>query len=308
MLLIYINSVLVRRKDMQNKLSIGEMAKLRGVTVDTLRHYDKIGLLKPYHIDPETGYRYYSIFQYEVLGTIKELRSIGFSLVEIKQFLTDRNVKKSIQSLQKSMANIQEEIKKLQDIHNILMTRLYNIEHFTNSYRNSDIVIKQFEEREYIQLARSVSWADTENLCFGYLELENKIGGIIPALASNKFGDFIKKEYFDEIRQSSDVSANLSDYQSQLFILVQEEESELPTLKIEKGLFLCSYYGGLTREKMLTQLKKLLHYCDTHDYIITGDAFRIMQVDVSLTDQYDEAYYEIQIPIQEKVTSKQPSK
>ncbi|WP_156404369.1 MerR family transcriptional regulator [Peribacillus frigoritolerans] len=293
---------------MQNKLSIGEMAKLRGVTVDTLRHYDKIGLLKPFHIDPETGYRYYSISQYEVLGTIRELRSIGFSLEEIKQFLTDRNVKKSVQSLQKSMANIQEEIKKLQGIHNILMTRLYNIEHFTNSYSNSDIVIKQFEEREYIQLARSVSWADTENLYFGYLELENKIGGIIPALASNKFGDFIKKEYFDEIRQSSDFSANLSDYQSQSFILVQDEESEQPTQKIENGLFLCSYYGGLTREKMLTQLKKLLHYCDTHDYIITGDAFRIMQVDVSLTDQYDEAYYEIQIPIQEKVTSEQPSK
>lgn len=293
---------------MQNKLSIGEMAKLRGVTVDTLRHYDKIGLLKPFHIDPETGYRYYSISQYEVLGTIKELRSIGFSLEEIKQFLTDRNVKKSVQSLQKSMANIQEEIKKLQGIHNILMTRLYNIEHFTNSYRNSDIVIKQFEEREYIQLARSVSWTDSENLYFGYLELENKIGGIIPALASNKFGDFIKKEYFDEIRQSSDFSANLSDYQSQLFILVQDEESDQPTKKIEKGQFLCSYYGGLTREKMLTQLKKLLHHCDTHDYIITGDAFRIMQVDVSLTDQNDEAYYEIQIPIQEKVTSKQPSK
>lgn len=308
MLLIDINSVLVRSKAMQNKLSIGEMAKLRGVTVDTLRHYDKIGLLKPFHIDPETGYRYYSISQYEVLGTIKELRSIGFSLEEIKQFLTDRNVKKSVQSLQKSMANIQEEIKKLQDIHNILMTRLYNIEHFTNSYRNSDIVIKQFEEREYIQLARSVSWTDTENLYFGYLELENKIGGIIPALASNKFGDFIKKEYFDEIRQSSEFSANLSDYQSQLFILVQDEEAEQPTQKIEKGLFLCSYYGGLTREKMLTQLNKLLHYCDTHDYIITGDAFRIMQVDVSLTDQYDEAYYEIQIPIKEKVTSKQSSK
>lgn len=70
------------------------------------------------------------------------------------------------------MVNIQEEIKKLQDIHNILMTRLYNIEHFTNSYRNSDIVIKQFEEREYIQLGRSVSWADTENLYFGYLSLK----------------------------------------------------------------------------------------------------------------------------------------
>jgi len=286
---------------MQNKLSIGEMAKLRDVTVDTLRHYDKIGLVKPYYIDPDTGYRYYSISQYEVLGTIKELRRIGFSLEEIKQFLTNRNVKKSIQTLQESMVNIQEKIKELQDIHNTLMTRIYNIEYFTNSYKDSDIAVKQFEEREYIQLARPVSWGDTENLYFGFLELENKIGGIIPVLASNKFGDFIKKEYFDEIRQSSDLSLNLNKYQSELFVLVQEEASEQPTQKIEKGLFVCSYYGGLIREKMLAQLKKLLDYCDTHGYIITGDAVRIMQVDISLTDQYDEAYYEIQIPVQERV-------
>jgi DNA-binding transcriptional MerR regulator/effector-binding domain-containing protein len=284
---------------MQNKLSIGEMAKLRHVTVDTLRHYDKIGLLKPYHIDPDTGYRYYSISQYEVLGTIKELRTIGFSLEEIKQFLTNRNVKKSVQLLQKSMDDLQGKIKKLQDIHHILITRIYNIEHFTSSYKNSDIVIKQFEEREYIQLARPVSWEDTENLYLGFLELENMIGGIIPVLASNKFGDFIKEEYFDEIRKSSDFSRNLSEYQSQVFILVQDEKSEQPTKKLDKGIYICSYYGGIVRGKMLPQLKKLLHYCDTHGYIIIGDAIRIMQVDVSLTDQYDEAFYEIQIPIQE---------
>ena len=285
---------------MQNKLSIGEMAKLRGVTVDTLRHYDKIGLVKPYYIDPDTGYRYYSISQYEVLGTIKELRRIGFSLEQIKQFLTNRNVKKSVQTLQESMANIEGKIKELQDIYTTLKSRLYNIEYFTNSYKESDILVKHFEEREYIQLDRPVSWGDKEDLYFGFLELENKIGGIIPVLASNKFGDFIKKEYFDEIRQSSDLSLNLDKYQSQLFILMDDEVSEQPTQKIEKGLFVCSYYGGLIREKMLTQLKKLLHYCDTHGYIIIGDAVRIMQVDISLTDQYDEAYYEIQIPVQEK--------
>lgn len=289
---------------MQNKLSIGEMAKLRRVTVDTLRHYDKIGLLKPYHLDRNTGYRYYSIAQYEVLGTIKELRRIGFSLEEIKQFLTNRTVKKSVQLLQESMTNIQEKIKELQDIHDILMTRISNIEQFTNSYRDAEIVIKYFDNREYIQLDRSVSWGDAENHYFGFLELENMLGGIIPVLASNKFGDFIRKEYFDEIRQSSDVSPNLDEYHSQLFILVQDEKSQQPTQKIEKGLFVCSYYGGLVKEKMLPHFKKLLHYCDTHGHIITGDALQIMQVDISLTDQYDEAYYEIQIPIQEP--SKQP--
>ncbi|MFD0828158.1 MerR family transcriptional regulator [Neobacillus sp. M.A.Huq-85] len=285
---------------MENKLSIGEMAKLRNVTVDTLRHYDKIGLLKPYYTDSNTGYRYYSIYQYEVLGTIKELRKIGFSLEEIKQFLTDRNVKKSVQFLQKSMNNIQEKIKELQNIHKILMTRLNNIEHFTNSYQNSDIVIKQFEEREYIQLDRPIGWEDKENLYFGLLELENMVGGDIPVLASNKFGDFIKKEYFDEIRLNSEFPDNLSAYQSQLFILVQDEEPKQPTQKLEKGQYICSYYGGIEREKMLPQLKKLLHYCDSHGYIPIGDAVQIMQVDISLTDQYDEAYYEIQIPIQKR--------
>lgn len=283
---------------MQNKLSIGEMAKLRNVTVDTLRHYDKIGLLKPYHIDPDTGYRYYSIYQYEVLGTIKELRKIGFSLEEIKEFLTNRNVKKSVQLLRKSMDNIQAKIKELQNIHNILTTRISNVEHFTNNYRNSNILIKKFEDREYIQLARTVSWEDKENIYLGLLELENMIDGVIPVLGSNKFGEFIKKEYFDEIRQTSDFSHSLSEYQSQFFILLQNEESKMPTQKLEKGLYICSYYGGLKREKMLAQFKKLLHYCDTHGYVIIGDAVQIMQVDISLTDQYDEAYYEIQIPIQ----------
>ncbi|WP_134700776.1 helix-turn-helix domain-containing protein [Ammoniphilus sp. YIM 78166] len=286
---------------MQNKLSIGEMAKLRGITVDTLRHYDKIGLLKPYYIDPDTGYRFYSISQYEVLGTIKELRRVGFSLGEIKEFLTNRNVKKSVQLLEQSMYNIQEKIKELQYIHHTLKNRLENIEYFTSSYENADILIKHFEEREYIQLTRPFSWEDTENIHFGFLELENMIGGIIPVLASNKFGDFIDKEYFDEIRQSSEFIHNISTFQSTLFILVQEEECNQPTKKLEEGLFACTYYGGLVRKKMLPQLKKLLDYCDTHEYIIIGDAIRVMQIDVSLTNHFEEAYYEIQIPIRENV-------
>ncbi|MDQ6595780.1 MerR family transcriptional regulator [Bacillus salipaludis] len=283
---------------MQNKLSIGEMAKLRNVTVDTLRHYDKIGLLKPIYTDPKTGYRYYSIYQYEILGTIKELRKIGFSLEEIKQFLTNRNVKKSVHLLQQSLDNIQEKINELQKIHKILKTRLNNIERFTKSYQDSDIVIKHFEEREYIQLDRPVGWEDQENIYFGLLELENMIGGDIPVLASNKFGEFIKKEYFDEIRQTSDSSSKLSAFQCQLFILVQDDGPEQSTQKLEKGLYICSYYGGVDRENLLYLLKKLLHHCEIHGYIPNGDAVAIMQVDISLTDQYDEAYYEIQIPIQ----------
>ena len=62
--------------NMQDIISITEMAKLRKITTETLRHYDRIGLLAPAY----TGYRYYSITQYEKLGTIRELKNLGMSL------------------------------------------------------------------------------------------------------------------------------------------------------------------------------------------------------------------------------------
>lgn len=47
-------------------LSISELAKLKNITTETLRHYDRIGLLKPDYVT-ESGRRMYSIRQYERL-------------------------------------------------------------------------------------------------------------------------------------------------------------------------------------------------------------------------------------------------
>ena len=44
-------------------LSIGEFAKLRGVSVKSLRYYERVGALKPAYVNEESGYRYYSINQ-----------------------------------------------------------------------------------------------------------------------------------------------------------------------------------------------------------------------------------------------------
>jgi DNA-binding transcriptional MerR regulator len=44
-------------------LKIGNFSKLACITVKTLRHYDRLGLLKPVWIDRYTGYRYYNLDQ-----------------------------------------------------------------------------------------------------------------------------------------------------------------------------------------------------------------------------------------------------
>ena len=62
---------------------IGDIAKLFHLSVSSLRQYEAIGLLKPERIDPTTGYRYYSVRQFEPLNTIRYLRALDMPLREI---------------------------------------------------------------------------------------------------------------------------------------------------------------------------------------------------------------------------------
>ncbi|MEH7352966.1 helix-turn-helix domain-containing protein [Neobacillus drentensis] len=78
---------------MLEKISIGKMAKLNNVSVQTLHHYDKIGLLSPSYTDPITNYRYYSIKQCASLDFIKYLKYMGFTLQEMLEFFTKEDAK-----------------------------------------------------------------------------------------------------------------------------------------------------------------------------------------------------------------------
>ena len=68
-------------------LRIGEFAKLGQVSIATLRYYDQWDLLKPNALDPETGYRYYSLDQLPRLNRIVVLKELGFPLEQIALLL-----------------------------------------------------------------------------------------------------------------------------------------------------------------------------------------------------------------------------
>lgn len=53
---------------MKEYLTIGEVSKMKGVGIKSLRYYDRLGILKPAYINPDTGYRYYSIEQMLKIG------------------------------------------------------------------------------------------------------------------------------------------------------------------------------------------------------------------------------------------------
>ena len=67
--------------------TIGEVAKLSNLSVQTLRYYDQIDLFKPAYTDTYTNYRYYKDSQIFYLDIIKSLKYIGISLEDIKKVL-----------------------------------------------------------------------------------------------------------------------------------------------------------------------------------------------------------------------------
>jgi len=75
----------------KNKLlSIGEMSKLTGVGIKALRYYERIGVLKPVHVDPDTGYRYYRFSQTHVIELIRFAVELDIPLKELTLYIDEQ--------------------------------------------------------------------------------------------------------------------------------------------------------------------------------------------------------------------------
>ncbi len=104
---------------------IGEFSRITRVTIDTLRHYDALGLLKPAEVDPFTGYRYYSARQLGSLNRILALKEVGFSLEEIARILKQDLTNEELRGMLKAqLLRAEEEARSAQVRQERILARL----------------------------------------------------------------------------------------------------------------------------------------------------------------------------------------
>ncbi|WP_084713486.1 MerR family transcriptional regulator [Streptacidiphilus rugosus] len=68
-------------------ITVGQLARRVGLTAKALRHYDRVGLLAPAAVDPDTGYRLYSAQQVELARLVRLLRSVDVPLDQVRACL-----------------------------------------------------------------------------------------------------------------------------------------------------------------------------------------------------------------------------
>lgn len=100
---------------------IGDISKRVGVSIRSLRYYDKIGLLNPSHKEPN-GYRYYNDDDVKNLEKIIILQTIGIPLKEIKQLIIDDEIEAELDIQERIITNkirhlalVAESIKNVKD-------------------------------------------------------------------------------------------------------------------------------------------------------------------------------------------------
>ncbi|MGF6376978.1 DNA-binding transcriptional MerR regulator [Clostridiales Family XIII bacterium PM5-7] len=91
---------------MKEYYKIGEISNLYNIGTDSLRYYEELGILSPKR--DANGYRMYGIGDIRTLNILRELRSVGFSIAEIKTFLQDFNVEKTIALFEAEIEAINE--------------------------------------------------------------------------------------------------------------------------------------------------------------------------------------------------------
>ena len=136
---------------MKSKFSIGEVAKIHNITVETLRHYDRVGLLKPSYINSSTRYRYYSAKDFIILDLIKQCKAMGLSLDEIKSIIENYTSPESVlHTIRKQKVIINEKIKELNRIKDNSTFLEERIKVSLDEGLNK-IFIKFYDERRFIK-------------------------------------------------------------------------------------------------------------------------------------------------------------
>ena len=95
------------------KYKIGEISKMYGVSIKSLRYYQQIKLLVPSFVDQFTHYRYYGAEEMLKLFYIGQLRERGFTLLEIKDMFEEGVFTSSITGLENNIQKYEQELESL---------------------------------------------------------------------------------------------------------------------------------------------------------------------------------------------------
>lgn len=271
------------------KLSIGQMAELNHVSEQTLRLYDKEGLLVPRCVDPVTGYRYYHIIQSAKLDLIQNMKVYGMTLRQIRSFLDSNDPAALREMLSEQAASIEERIRQLRRSQSAITRTLDNYRRYEAMPRNGEIFLEYIPERRIFRYSCDVNYFDQDESGYEYMLRQmkaNLVANNMPLSYFTNIGTIIRREHL--------VPDAL--FSNEVFLFVDEDDSSQAMETLPAASYLCLCSDEFSMEA--ANVRRLLDYVQTRGCEIAGDYICEVVVDFPMLD-FDRRrmFYKAQIPV-----------
>ncbi len=99
---------------MNRYFTISRFARLRGIDINSLRYYERLGILKPAWTDPHTRYRYYTAEQLSILDMILLCINLGVPLKEMKAYFDENGRFQNRALFEEGKRSTQDKIRELE--------------------------------------------------------------------------------------------------------------------------------------------------------------------------------------------------
>lgn len=264
---------------------IGEVARLFHLSISLLRHYDKTGLVTPEYTDPDTGYRYYSLRQFECLNTIRYLRALDMPLEEIADFLHNRDTGRIQELLSKQLVQVHKKQQELAVIEHQIKNRLNQIQGALSAHPGEIFL----EKKAPLKLACMKKQLNPEN----YLDLEYSIremeqGNSPASIFLGKVGVGL---FYESLK-----AHRFKPYDFVFIILEEDDPIKGQVIHIPEITWAVIRFHG-SHEQAPGFYEKLLAYFKDEGLAPKSFTLEMTLIDYGLTHDQSQFITEIQIPL-----------
>lgn len=252
---------------MQKTYSIGELAKLFKVNIQTLYYYDKIGILKPTG-RYENGRRYYDFNKVSKLASIRFMRRMGYGIDQIKTLVNTTDVDLSLSILKEHSDNLKKQWMEMMEIDKVLDRKLSHIENNRKDLDVTSVFVKEFPERYYLPLGNEDTLYRRDSFYF-YPTI------VFYDPKDKSFGAYLGESLSEAKKSNSNIS---------------KEDMDI----IDKGKYLCFYHVG-PYDTLRLRVKSVIREYAQYN-------FKANYIALNIVDQFVESdsnrfVTEIQVPI-----------
>ena len=260
---------------MKQFFKIGEISRLYHIGPDSLRYYEKLGILTPKR--DTNDYRMYSLDDLWRLNVIRDLRSLGFPMSKIQEYMQNRSVLTTTNLLKEELEIIDSHIRLLDELKNDVKERLDTLEESQQQPLNV-ITRKRFPLRHCHKNMKAFKTDEEMDLLTK--QLLNKDKNNLYIIGNNRIGSFLP---LDSAKKSC-----FNDYTG-VFII----DKNGPDV-IESGEYLSVSFHG-NSQQYETFFPMLEEYALKNALTLSGPILEILWVDIHQASDPGEHITEIQI-------------